>query len=421
MPFLPVYFHFSAYFAHELRNPLHAIDSALKSMPDDLPDAALALIEAMQLCTAFMSSIMNNLLDVRKMEEGKMTLNLAPISLEEIINNVYNMLLPSVRPGVGFSTVSKIKANNWVLGDAHRIQQVMTNVVTNAIKYTTSGSIKLILEWEDECVRFECADTGPGIPINEQKKLFERFVQRGGAPGTGLGLAISKHLVNLMGGSIVFFSDPIIKPGTSCVVIIPMPPCDTPDNDGGKDGNTGVIEEQLSFLLIDDVAMNRTMLSRRIKKGIAPNSTITEAPTGEVRFRFIFVHFLLLPSFSTQYLFVDYLQDALKICENQKFDVIVVDQYMEGAGGVMVGTDVVFAMRRMKIDSIIIGCSGNDMNDQFKEAGSDWVWGKPMPSNETTIQQLRSALSSRDKLMMRESRSMEDNHHPQDMGGNGLW
>ena len=107
------------------------------------------------------------------------------------------------------------------------------------------------------------------------------------------------------------------------------------------------------------------MLSRRIKRGIAPNARITEASTGE---------------------------EALVICGKQSFDVIVVDQYMEEAGGVMVGTDVVFAMRRMRIDSIIIGCSGNDMDDLFKEAGCDWVWGKPMPSNATTVKQLRSAL-----------------------------
>ena len=357
----------TAYFAHELRNPLHAIDSALNSMPDGLPDAALNLVHAMQLCTGFMSSIMNNLLDVRKMEEGKMVLNSTPISLSDILDNVHKMLLPSVRPGVEFLTICRTGRKDWVLGDSHRIQQVMTNVVTNAIKYTTTGSICLVIEWEDENVRFECADTGPGIPLKEQKKLFERFVQRGGAPGTGLGLAIAKHLVDLTGGSICFHSDPTINPGTSCVVKMPLSSCDPPEVIVKEDSNS-LIEEPLSFLLIDDVAMNRSMLSRRIKRGIAPKATITEASTGE---------------------------EALVLCGKQKFDVIIVDQYMEEAGGVMVGTDVVFAMRRMRIDSIIIGCSGNDMDDLFKEAGSDWVWGKPMPSNVKTVSQLRAALRKR--------------------------
>jgi len=359
----------TAYFAHELRNPLHAIDSALNSMPDGLSNVAKGLVDAMQLCTGFMSSIMNNLLDVRKMEEGKMMLNLTPVSLEATLFGVYKMLLPSVRTGVQFICRCKAGRKGWILGDSHRMQQVMTNVVSNAIKYTTSGAILLIMEWEVDNVRFECADTGPGIPLNAQKKLFERFVQRGGAPGTGLGLAIAKHLVDLMNGSICFMSDPSIKPGTSCVVKMPLAACDPPEVIVKEDSNA-LIEEPLSFLLIDDVGMNRTMLSRRIKRGIAPNASITEASTGE---------------------------EALVVCGNEKFDVIVVDQYMEEAGGVMVGTDVVFAMRRMRIDSIIIGCSGNDMDDLFKEAGADWVWGKPMPSNVTTVKQLRTALIARER------------------------
>lgn len=357
----------TAYFAHELRNPLHAIDSALNAMPDGLNESAQSLVDAMKLCTSFMSSIMNNLLDVRKMEEGKMTLNLAPISLDETLKKVHNMLLPSVRPGVSFTYKCLHEGKMWVMGDYHRIQQVITNVVTNAIKYTTVGTIVIIFKWSGDYLVFECDDTGPGIPIKEQKKLFERFVQRGGAPGTGLGLAIAKHLVDLMNGTIKFYSDPTIKPGTSCVVRMPLAVCNPPES-MSVDVSVGLIEEKLAILIIDDVKMNRSMLSRRLKKGIAPNSAITEAATGE---------------------------EALALCAKDKFDVIVVDQYMEEAGGVMVGTDVVFALRRMRVDSIIIGCSGNDMDDVFKEAGADWVWGKPMPSNEITMKQLRIGLERR--------------------------
>lgn len=244
----------------------------------------------------------------------------------------------------------------------------MTNVVTNAIKYTTSGSVTLELGWEADSVRFECIDTGPGIPKKEQKKLFERFVQRGGAPGTGLGLAIAKHLVDLTGGSIRFHSDPTIKSGTSCVVQMPLQICDPPEADTNVENLPTLIEQPISVLIIDDVKMNRTMLKRRMKKGIAPYAVIDEACTGE---------------------------EALAICATKTFDVIVVDQYMEEAGGVMVGTDVVFAMRRQRIGSIIIGCSGNDMDDLFQEAGADWVWKKPMPSNDIIVQQLSIGLEER--------------------------
>ena len=360
----------TAYFAHELRNPLGAIDSALSAMPDEMPESAKSLIKGMQLCTGFMSSIMNNLLDVRKMEEGKMTLNSVAISLQSLLDSVHKMLLPSVRPGVAFLKICETKGKDWILGDAHRIQQVMTNVITNAIKYTTTGSITLIIQWEGSFVKFECADTGPGIPKGEQKKLFERFVQRGGAPGTGLGLAIAKHLVDLTKGSIRFESDPKLRPGTSCVVLMPLPMCDPPDVSMQVD-DTSLMDDPISFLIIDDVKMNRMMLKRRIKKSIAPNAIIKEACTGE---------------------------EALEICGRVTFDVVVVDQYMEEAGGVMVGTDVVFAMRRMRIESIIIGCSGNDMDEQFTEAGADWVWKKPMPSNSEIIADLKTAMLKRKLL-----------------------
>jgi PAS domain S-box-containing protein len=364
----------TAYFAHELRNPLGAIDSALNAMPDHLPESAKSLIAGMQLCTGFMSSIMNNLLDVRKMEEGKMQLNQTPISLGRVLNNVHKMLQPSVRPGVDFRMVVDVpKGKSWVLGDAHRIQQVMTNVVTNAIKYTVSGYIELVIGWEGELVKFVCDDTGPGIPKSEQEMLFQRFVQRGGAPGTGLGLAIAKHLVDLAGGSIRFDSDPSVKAGTKCIVLMALPVCTAPPPQDRvvEEESTALITEPISFLIIDDIKMNRMMLMRRIKKGIAPHSRIVEAATGE---------------------------EALEICGKDKFDVIIVDQYMEEAGGVMVGTDVVFALRRIRIDSVIIGCSGNDMGSQFMDAGADWVWQKPMPSNGKIIQDLRTSLTIRERV-----------------------
>ena len=362
----------TAYFAHELRNPLGAIDSALNAMPEELPEAAKSLVDGMQLCSRFMSSIMNNLLDVRKMEEGKMKLSNSPLSLTGLLRRVHTMLLPSVKTGVEFEYASFTEGNDWVMGDEHRIQQILTNVVTNAIKYTLKGLVRLSISWSKQAVKFECTDTGPGIPKSEQKKLFQRFVQRGGAPGTGLGLAISKHLVTLMSGEIAFISDPSVQPGTTCIVRIPLNLCEAPENANinGKiqdPRKTSMLPQLVRFLIIDDVEMNRKMLGRRIQRSIAPNCTIEEAINGE---------------------------EALTICGDRKFDAIIVDQYMEEAGGVMVGTDVVFAMRRMRVDSIIIGCSGNDLNREFIEAGADWVWQKPLPTNETIISHLRALLKS---------------------------
>lgn len=361
----------TAYFAHELRNPLGAIDCALSALPEDqLPDSTKELLSGMRLCTSFMSSVMNNLLDLRKMEEGKMLLFSQPMSLKRTVNDVHKMLLASVKEGVAFCVVCRTDGRDWVSGDFERLQQALTNIVTNAIKYTSVGSITLSVEWQGSTrVRFTCTDTGTGIPKDIQARLFEKYVQRGGAPGTGLGLAIAKHIVTLMGGDIRFDSDPSVRPGTTCIITVPMEHSDKVEESCRFDcDDLHPIQDALSFLLVDDIKMNRTMLRRRIERGIAPHCTITEAATGE---------------------------EALKLCATASFDVIVVDHFMEKAGGVMLGTDVVVEMRSMKMGAIIIGSSGNDLESEFRAAGADFVWRKPIPSNDTIIQQLRSVLLNR--------------------------
>jgi nitrogen-specific signal transduction histidine kinase/CheY-like chemotaxis protein len=358
----------TAYFAHELRNPLCAIDSALLAMPDDLPSDARDLLDGMELCSTFMSSIMNNLLDVRKLEEGELTLKRSSLSIDQLLAGLHSMLLPSIKKGVEFSYQTNTNGRNWVMGDVHRLQQVLTNVVTNAIKYTPVGSITMTMSWDNDRLRFECADTGPGIPKNEQAELFKRFVKRGGAPGTGLGLAIAKHIVDAMEGEIYFESDPTIVPGATCIVTLPLEECKAvkvTETEDGKANEAVPIEEEMTFLIVDDIQMNRMMLKRRFEKCIAPKCKITEACTGE---------------------------EALEICERESFNVIIVDQYMEEAGGILLGTDTIIAMRRKGVRSFIIGCSGNDMDQEFKEAGADCVWKKPMPSNREIIQQLRDSL-----------------------------
>ena len=149
--------HITAYFAHELRNPLAAVDCALDAMPgaDDEDEEfnaedAKELLSAMKVSVGFMSTIMNNLLDVRKMEEGQLQFRNHPLSLCELVCSVRQMLCPSVKRDVEFrvNCLTIPGENDWVLGDAHRIQQVIVNVTTNAIKYTTMGSIVISVGWE---------------------------------------------------------------------------------------------------------------------------------------------------------------------------------------------------------------------------------------------------------------------------------
>jgi signal transduction histidine kinase/CheY-like chemotaxis protein len=355
----------TAYFAHELRNPLSAIDSALAAIPSADPNECQELLNGMKLCSTFMTSIMNNLLDVRKLEEGKLILHTDPLSLEQTVNDTVKMARPTLNTQVELRVEINTAGRDWVLGDISRINQILTNIVSNAIKYTLKGSVVLVVGWNDDLVQFECRDTGPGIPKEDQSRMFERFVHRGGAPGSGLGLAIVKQMVTLMGGTIHFESDPRIKPGTNCIVRLPLKLCEIPSLNADE-ADVEPLDEPVRILIVDDIKMNRMMLKRRLQKDIAPRCDVFEASTGE---------------------------EAITLCsEGFAFDVIVMDQFMEEAGGVLVGTDAIISIRRMQLASIIIGCSGNDLAVEFISAGADIVWSKPMPSNIDIIKQLREHL-----------------------------
>jgi CheY-like chemotaxis protein len=129
-----------------------------------------------------------------------------------------------------------------------------------------------------------------------------------------------------------------------------------------------MIQEPLSILLTDDIKMNRIMLKHRLEKCIAPNCSIQEAASGK---------------------------EALQLCASNFYDVVIMDQHMEEAGGILVGTDVIIAMRRSKLRSLIVGCSGNDLDDLFWSAGADVVWKKPIPSNAEIIRHFRQHLNLR--------------------------
>jgi len=178
--------------------------------------------------------------------------------------------------------------------------------------------------------------------------------------------------VDLIGGRIYFESDPTVKPGTTCVVEMPLELYNKkPDgvrNKVNKEDDKVIISNAISLLIVDDIKMNRTMLRRRVKKGIAPNANITEAKTGE---------------------------EALEICKEKHFDVIIMDQHMEEAGGVLLGTETVVELRKRKVDSVIVGCSGNDIDEEFMLVGTNWVMKKPTPPNNVIAKHLRYLLKQR--------------------------
>ncbi len=218
---------FLASTTHELRTPLNGIIGFLKLILDgmaDDPEEQREFIEEAYNSALHLLNLINDILDLAKIEAGKMDLQLAPVEVDEIFQSVENFARPQAQQkNLSFRLKKPQNLTPLILyGNYQRLLQVMLNLVGNALKFTHEGEItvsaevvkKKIIFNEQEfpgMAKISVADTGIGVSLEKQAKLFEKFVQLDGSRtkaygGTGLGLAISQKLVQAMGGQIDFYS-----------------------------------------------------------------------------------------------------------------------------------------------------------------------------------------------------------------------
>lgn len=218
---------FLANTSHEIRTPLNGMIGFLKlileGMADD-PQEQMEFIEEAYRSALHLLNIMNDILDIAKIEAGKLELELGPVRLDELFNDVNDFTSPQAEQK-NLSLQIQLPATSdevIVHGNYQRLLQVMLNLVSNAIKFTHEGGItissdvipkKVIFQNQElpGLVKVRVADTGIGVSLDKQDRLFQSFSQVDGSRtrqygGTGLGLTISQKLVEAMGGTVNFYS-----------------------------------------------------------------------------------------------------------------------------------------------------------------------------------------------------------------------
>lgn len=209
---------FLASMSHELRTPLNVIMGMGQLLArSELAPPQKKLIESIQRSSKILLALIEDVLDLSKIEAGKISFDLKPMSLEQVTLEAFQSFESEAhRKGIEYKREFRVDKDVTVMGDSVRLRQILNNLIGNALKFTEKGSVKFSVKLETlsneiASVYFEVKDTGIGIAQESMGKIFKRFSQADSSTsrrfgGTGLGLAISKQLVELMNGQIGFDS-----------------------------------------------------------------------------------------------------------------------------------------------------------------------------------------------------------------------
>lgn len=258
--------------SHEIRTPMNAIIGLAEQLSlTQLNDKQAYFVKAMAESANGLLGIINDILDLSKVEAGKLHLDNGPLNIHSICKSVENILSPKAEEkNVSLAFMIDPNISDHLIGDEIRMRQVFMNILGNAIKFTDAGSIVLKLSLstdngKEQRVKIECTDTGIGITAEGLSHVFQEFYQENsigasGREGSGLGLVITKSLVRLMGGDIWINSE--FGKGTTVHLEIPF----QQSTENTKASDLSAFEEctllkNRKVLIVEDNKINRLLFS----------------------------------------------------------------------------------------------------------------------------------------------------------------
>ena len=364
---------FMANMSHEIRTPMNAIIGMARLLLSKSPrPEQLRYLNAIQISADNLLVIINDILDVSKIEAGKIIIEHIDFSIREVLQSATDMLmLKAEEKNIALRMTIDPSIPKRLTGDPTRVNQVLINLAGNAVKFTEKGSVEVIAslakqEGNKLWVRFDVKDTGIGIAKEHINNIFDSFTQAGADTtrkfgGTGLGLTICRQLVGLMSGEISVASE--LGSGTTFTAIIPFEEAAVQE----EVNKNNVLDERsmkrlnnLKVLLVEDNEFNR-MVAEDTLKEVLPGIRLNMAVNG---------------------------QEAVEAVRSEMYDVILMDIQMPVMDGVTATTTIRTKLPEPNCNVKIIAMTANVMQEdvqQYFEAGMNGYISKPFHEDELIL------------------------------------